>query len=194
MPKSAERPSAISGEHKMSRVGKRPIDIPQGVKVQKKDSAVYVEGPKGKLDYSLPQGINVDIKDNIIAVTRSSDNKQQRALHGLARALVANMVKGVAEGFSKQLEIIGVGFKAQLSGKKLILNLGYSHPIEYQTPDGITIETPKPTQITVKGIDKQAVGEVAAEIRDFYKPEPYKGKGVRYVGEYVRKKVGKTVA
>lgn len=177
----------------MSRIGKRPIDIPRGVKVQKKDTTVYVEGPKGKLDYSLPPGIDVDIKDTTIAVARSADNKQQRALHGLARALIANMVKGVVEEFSKQLEIIGVGFKTQLSGKKLILNLGFSHPVEYQIPDGITIETPKPTQIMVKGIDKQAVGEVAAEIRGFYKPEPYKGKGIRYVGEYVRKKAGKTV-
>ncbi len=178
----------------MSRIGKRPIDIPQGAKVQKKDTTVYVEGPKGKLDYSLPQGINIDIKDNAIVVNRSANNKQQRALHGLARALIANMVKGVVEGFSKKLEIIGVGFKAQLSGEKLILNLGFSHPVEYKVPKGITIETPKPTQIVVKGIDKQAVGEAAAEIRDFYKPEPYKGKGIRYVGEYVRKKVGKTVA
>ncbi len=178
----------------MSRIGKRPINIPEGVKVQKRDNVVYVEGPKGKLDYSLAQGIDVDIKDNTIAVIRSSDDKQHRALHGLARALIANMIKGVKEGFSKQLEIIGVGFKALVSGKKLTLNLGFSHPIEYRIPDGITIETPKPTQIVVKGIDKQAVGETAAEIRDFYKPEPYKGKGIRYVGEYVRKKAGKTVA
>ncbi len=178
----------------MSRIGKRPINIPEGVKVQKRDNVVYVEGPKGKLDYSLAQGIDVDIKDNTIAVIRSSDDKQHRALHGLARALIANMIKGVMEGFSKQLEIIGVGFKAQVSGKKLTLNLGFSHSIEYRIPDGITIETPKPTQIVVKGIDKQAVGETAAEIRDFYKPEPYKGKGIRYVGEYVRKKAGKTVA
>ena len=178
----------------MSRVGKRPINIPQGIKVQKQDNVVYVEGPKGKLNHSLPQGINIDIKDNMIVVTRSTSGKQQRELHGLARALIANMIKGTTEGFSKQLEIIGVGFKAQVSGKKLVLNLGFSHPIEYQIPDGITIETPKPTQIVVKGINKQAVGEVAAEIRDFYKPEPYKGKGIRYVGEYVRKKAGKTVA
>ncbi|UCH12793.1 MAG: 50S ribosomal protein L6 [Candidatus Omnitrophota bacterium] len=178
----------------MSRIGKRPINIPEGAKVRKRDNVVYVEGPKGKLDYSLMQGIDVDIKDNTIAVIRSSDDKQHRALHGLARALIANMIKGVMEGFSKQLEIIGVGFKAQVSGKKLTLNLGFSHTIEYRIPDGIAIETPKPTQIVVKGIDKQAVGETAAEIRDFYKPEPYKGKGIRYVGEYVRKKAGKTVA
>ncbi len=178
----------------MSRIGKRPIEIPQGVKVQKKDATVYVEGSKGKLDWTLPYGINIDIKDKILTVTRTSDNKQQRALHGLSRALIANMVKGVTEGFAKHLEIIGVGFKAQISGKKVILNLGFSHPVEYQIPEGITVETPKPTQIIIKGIDKQAVGEVAAELRDFYKPEPYKGKGIRYVGEYVRKKVGKTVA
>jgi len=178
----------------MSRIGKRPIEIPQGVKVQKRDNAIYIEGPKGKLDYFLPQGINIDIKDNTIVVTRSANNKQQRALHGLARVLLANMAKGVVDGFSKQLDIIGVGFKAQISGKKLILNLGFSHPIEYPIPEGITIETPKPTRIVIRGIDKQTVGEVAAEIRDFYKPEPYKGKGIRYVGEYVRKKAGKTVA
>lgn len=178
----------------MSRIGKRPIQIPKGVKVQKKDNAVYVEGPKGKLDYSLPVGIDVVIKDNLLSVSRSSDTKQQKSLHGLTRALINNMIKGVTEGFIKQLEIIGVGFKAQVSGKKLVLNLGFSHPVEHPIPERITIETPKPTQIIVKGIDKQEVGETAAEIRDYYKPEPYKGKGIRYVGEYVRKKAGKTVA
>ena len=178
----------------MSRIGKRPISIPQGVKVQKKDNTVHVEGPKGKLDYTLPYGINVEIKDNTLAVSRSADNKQQRALHGLARALLANMIKGVVEEFSKQLEIVGVGYKAQISGKRLIINLGFTHPIEYPIPDGITIEAPKPIQIIVRGVNKQLVGEVAAELRDFYRPEPYKGKGIRYTGEYVRKKVGKTVA
>ncbi|MFH0732071.1 MAG: 50S ribosomal protein L6 [Candidatus Omnitrophota bacterium] len=178
----------------MSRIGKRPVDIPSGVKVQKQGSVISVEGPKGKLNCPLPKGIDVEVKDNKITVTRSADNKQQRSLHGLIRALLANMIKGVTEGYSKQLEIVGVGFKAQAAGKKLVLNLGFSHPIEYDIPDGITIETPKPIQILIKGIDKQAVGEVAAEIRDFYKPEPYKGKGIRYSGEYVKKKAGKTVA
>ena len=178
----------------MSRIGKRPISIPQGVKVEKKDNNIHVEGPKGKQDYTLPYGINAEIKDNTVVLTRSADNKQQRALHGLARALIANIIKGVVEEYLKQLEIIGVGYKAQSAGKKLLLNLGFTHQIEYPIPDGITIETPKPIQIIIRGIDKQLVGEVAAEIRDFYPPEPYKGKGIRYLGEYVKKKVGKTVA
>ncbi len=178
----------------MSRIGKRPVSISQGVKVQKKDNVVHVEGPKGKLEYTLPYGINAEIKDNVVIVARTANNKQQRALHGLARAIIANMVKGVVTEYSKQLEVVGMGFKAQIVGKKLVLNLGFTHPIEYDMPQGITIEAPKPTQIIVRGIDKQAVGEAAAEIRDYYKPEPYKGKGIRYQGEYVRKKVGKTVA
>ncbi len=178
----------------MSRIGKRPISIPQGVKVQKKDNCLHVEGPKGKLDYSLPYGITAEVKDNTVVVARTANNKQQRALHGLARALIANMIKGVVTEYSKQLEIVGMGFKAQVTGKKLILNLGFTHLIEYEMPQGITIEAPKPTQIIIRGVDKQAVGEVAAEIRDYYEPEPYKGKGIRYLGEYVRKKVGKTVA
>jgi large subunit ribosomal protein L6 len=178
----------------MSRVGKRPIDIPQGVKLDVTPSSVRVEGPKGKLQLDIPEGIKVETKDNRVLVTRASNLKDLLMKHGLIRALLNNMIKGVTEGFVKELEIIGVGFKAQVSGKKLILNLGFSHPVEYEIPEGITIETPKPTNLTVKGIDRQLVGEVAAEIRDFYKPEPYKGKGIRYVGEYVKKKAGKTVA
>ena len=129
-----------------------------------------------------------------LPISRISDVKSYRMRHGLVRAIIQNMVTGVTEGFSKELEINGVGFKAQITGKELILNLGFSHPVEFKVPEEITIEVPKPTQITIKGIDKQLVGQVAAEIRDFYKPEPYKGKGIRYVGEYVRKKAGKTVA
>lgn len=178
----------------MSRVGKRPIEIPQGVKINIDSTSIEVVGPKGTLSLNIPEGISVETKDNTALVIRKSDEKAHRAKHGLIRALTNNMVKGVTEGFSKELEIIGVGFKAQLSGEKLIINLGFSHPIEYQIPKGITITAPKPTQVKVEGIDKQQVGEVAAEIRNFYKPEPYKGKGVRYVGEYVRKKAGKTVA
>ena len=189
-----EKFSAIYGEVDMSRIGKSPIDIPQGVKVKIESGSIYVEGSKGKLDLCLPGGVNVETEDNKILVKRLSDQKQDMANHGLTRALIYNMVVGVTEGFSKELEIIGVGFKAQVSDKKLTMNLGFSHPVEYDIPDGITIEAPKPTQLVVKGIDKQQVGEVAAEIRDFYKPEPYKGKGIRYVGEYVRKKAGKTVA
>jgi len=178
----------------MSRVGKQLIKIPAQVKVAIEKEAVKVEGPKGRLDFSIPYGIKAELKNDQLIVTRISDIKDHRMKHGLVRALINNMVIGVTEGFSKDLEIQGVGFKAQLNDKKLVLNLGFSHPIEYDIPDGITIVTPKPTQITVSGIDKQAVGQVAAEIRAFYKPEPYKGKGIRYVGEYVRKKAGKTVA
>lgn len=178
----------------MSRIGKRIINIPQGVKAEKKDTTVHVEGSKGKLNFMLPTGINAEIKDNKIQVTRSGDDNKQKALHGLSRVLIANMIKGVTEGFAKELEIVGVGFKAQVAGKKLVLNLGFTHPIEYTIPEGIAVEVPNPTRIAVRGIDKQLVGEVAAEIRDFYRPEPYKGKGIRYLGEYVRKKVGKTVA
>lgn len=178
----------------MSRIGKRPIDIPPGVQVETGPSSIQVTGPKGKLSLNIPAGIKVEAKDKKVIVSRISDAKEYAMKHGLIRALINNMIKGVIEGFSKELEIIGVGFKAQLSGKNLVLNLGFSHPVEYKIPEGIAIETPKPTQIMVKGIDKQQVGEVAAEIRDFYKPEPYKGKGIRYVGEYVRKKAGKTVA
>lgn len=178
----------------MSRIGKNPIAIPQGVKVNISADVVGVEGSKGKLSLSIPYGINVEVKDGRVIVTRVSNVKSYVMKHGLIRALINNMIKGVTAGFSKQLEIIGVGFKAQLSGKKLVLNIGFSHPVEYVIPEGITIETPTPTQIIIKGTDKQAVGEVAAEIRDFYKPEPYKGKGIRYTGEYVRKKAGKTVA
>jgi len=178
----------------MSRIGKKPIDIPSGVKVDITNTAIKVESSKGKLNFDFPYGVKVESKDNQIIVTRISDVKSYRMRHGLVRALIQNMVTGVTEGFTKELEINGVGFKAQVNGKNLVLNLGFSHPIEFEAPEGITIEVPKPTQVIVKGIDKQLVGEVAAEIRDFYKPEPYKGKGVRYAGEYVRKKAGKTVA
>ena len=178
----------------MSRVGKKVILLPEGCKVNAGPLSVQVEGAKGKLSLNIPEGIKVEAKDNKIVVGRASDEKKYVMKHGLIRALINNMVKGVTEGFSKELEIVVVGFKAQISGNKLVLNLGFSHPVEYNIPACITIETPKPTSIIVKGIDKQQVGEVAAEIRSYYKPEPYKGKGIRYVGEYVRKKAGKTVA
>lgn len=178
----------------MSRIGKKPIDIPSGVKVDITNTAIKVESAKGKLNFEFPYGVKVESKDNQVIVTRISDVKSYRMRHGLVRAIIQNMVTGLTEGFSKELEINGVGFKAQITGKDLVLNLGFSHPVEFKVPEGITIEVPKPTQITIKGIDKQLVGQVAAEIRDFYKPEPYKGKGIRYAGEYVRKKAGKTVA
>jgi len=178
----------------MSRIGKKPIDLPQGVKVNIAGSALQVEGPKGKLGLDIPDGVKTEVKDNKIIVSRASDTKSHLMKHGLIRALVSNMVLGVSSGFTKELEIIGVGFKAEVKGDRLVLNLGFSHPVEYPIPEGIGIETPKPTQLVIKGIDKQLVGKVSAEIRDYYKPEPYKGKGIRYVGEYVRKKAGKTVA
>lgn len=179
---------------KMSRLGKKPLSIPKDVKVEAKDGLACVEGPKGKLDFKLPNRISLEIKDSQILVKRSGDSKQDKSLHGLTRALLANMIKGVTEGYVKELEIIGVGFKAQLQGNKLNLQLGFSHPVNYAVPEGIKIEIPKATQIVIRGIDKEKVGEVAAEIRSVYPPEPYKGKGIRYSGEYVKKKVGKAQA
>lgn len=176
----------------MSRIGKKPIVIPQGVKVESKDGAVLVEGPKGKLSKALTPRVRLEVKDNQVFVRRVADTKLDRCQHGLYRALISNMIKGVTEGYVKQLEIIGVGFKAQVQGKVLNMNLGFSHPVNLAIPEGIIIETPKPTQIIVRGIDKEKVGGVSAEIRAVYPPEPYKGKGIRYVGEHVKKKVGKS--
>lgn len=178
----------------MSRVGKNPVEIPSGVKVQIKEGTLLAEGPKGKLSLKLNSRMAFEIKENKVFVKRPSDSKLDRSLHGVTRTVVFNAVKGVSEGYSKELEIQGVGFKAQTQGKSLILNLGFTHPVDHHIPEGIVIETPKPTQILVKGADKQMVGEVAAQIRRYFEPEPYKGKGIRYVGEYVRHKVGKTVA
>ncbi len=178
----------------MSLIGKKPIDIPNNVKVKVEQSRVFVEGPKGKLDYRIPYGIQVEISDSKVFVKRIADNKFNKSLHGLVRSMINNMITGVSSGFTKELEIQGVGYRGQIQGKTLQLQLGFSHQVNYPIPEGITIETPKPTNIIVKGFDKQKVGQVAAEIRDFFKPEPYKGKGIRYVGEYVRKKAGKAVA
>lgn len=178
----------------MSRVGKVPIDIPAGVKLEIKDTKLTVQGPKGKLERCVHPRIKIALKDNQLIVSRSTDSKTDKSLHGLMRNIIFNMVKGVSEGFEKKLEIRGVGFRAQVTGKTLNLQLGFSHPINYAIPEGILIEAPKPTQLTVKGIDKEQVGRAAAKIRSFYLPEPYKGKGIRYVGEYVRHKVGKAVA
>lgn len=178
----------------MSRVGKKAIIIPNNVKISIDKGTVVVEGEKGKIEYNAPNAIDVKLKDNQIQVFRLSDSNAHKSLHGLVRTLISNMIKGVTEGYKKELEIRGVGYKAQAKGPILTMSLGFSHPIDYPVPEGITIETPKPTTIIVKGIDKVKVGEVAAELRDFYKPEPYKGKGVRYIGEYVRHKAGKTVA
>lgn len=178
----------------MSRIGKKPITIPKEVKVEVKDGIVFVEGSKGKLNYSLSNRINLEIKDNQLFVTRCADTKLDKSLHGLSRALVLNMIKGVTEGYKKQLEIVGVGFRAQMQGNNLNMQLGFTHPVNFPAPEGIKIETPKQTIIVVSGIDKQKVGKVAAEIRDIFPPEPYKGKGIRYAGEYVKKKIGKAQA
>jgi len=178
----------------MSRIGIKPITIPSGVKVDLKDGSVFIEGPKGKSSYKLPQGIAIDIKDNTIRVSRAGDDASVRALHGLCRALINNMIIGVTRGYSKELEINGVGFKAQVQGKKLTMTLGFSHPVVFEMPEGIIIEAPKPTNIVIRGVDKMLVGEIASKIRDVYPPEPYKGKGIRYAGELVRKKVGKAQA
>jgi len=181
-------------KEKMSRIGRRPVDIPANIKVEIKDSEISVEGAKGRLKKVIHPHIKAQVQDNRIIVTRASDLKQDKSLHGLTRNIISNMIKGVNEGFTKELEIRGVGFRAQVSGKTLNLQLGFSHPIAFAVPEDISVQVPKPTQIIVKGIDKEKVGSIAAKIRSFYKPEPYKGKGIRYKDEYVRHKVGKAVA
>lgn len=178
----------------MSRIGKKPVAIPSGVKATLNGNVITIEGKGGKLNYTFDKRFKIEAKDNAITVTRPSDSKQDKATHGLIRSLISNMIVGVIEGYKKELEITGVGFKAAVQGKTLNITLSYTHPIDYTIPEGITIETPKPNIITIKGIDKQKVGEVAAEIRDYYRPEPYKGKGIKYVGEHVRRKAGKAVA
>ncbi|MFH0826931.1 MAG: 50S ribosomal protein L6 [Candidatus Omnitrophota bacterium] len=175
----------------MSRIGKKPIAIPKDVKVEVRDGSVFVEGPKGKLNQPFSDRITIEIKEDQVLVKRSLDTKMDRSLHGLYRALIANMIKGVTTGYVKEMEIIGVGFKASVQGSRLNMQLGFSHPVQISIPEGIKIETPKPTQIVVSGIDKELVGRMATEIRAVYPPEPYKGKGIRFVGEYVKKKVGK---
>lgn len=178
----------------MSRMGKKPIPVPSNVKVNIADLKVHVDGPKGKLEYLMHHGFKAALKDSFITISRPTDSKQDMAFHGLARSMINNMIKGVADGFVKTLEVQGVGYRAQVQGKELVIQLGFSHPIKYHIPEGIVVETPKPTDIVIKGVDKQKVGQAAAEIRGFMKPEPYKGKGIRYTGEYVRKKAGKAVA
>lgn len=178
----------------MSRIGKKIITVPKGVKVEAKDNIVLVEGPKGKLSLAFSPRINLEIKDGQVLVKRVADTKMDRSLHGLYRALIVNMIKGVTDGYTKELEIIGVGFKAAVQGNNLNMSLGFSHPVEFIIPEGIKIETPKPTQVVVRGIDKALVGKIATEIRAIFPPEPYKGKGIRFAGEYVKKKVGKAQA
>ena len=175
----------------MSRIGRKPIAVPTGVTVTIDPSVVRVHGPKGELSERIPRDISVAQEGEEILVTRPTDRGEHRALHGLTRSLVANMVEGVTAGFQKTLEIQGVGYRAQLKGKDLELALGYSHPVPVKAPDGIEFEVPQPTRVIVKGISKQMVGEMAAYIRKQRPPEPYKGKGIRYEGEYVARKVGK---
>jgi len=178
----------------MSRLGKKVITVPKEVKVEVRDNTVFVEGPKGKLSRVLSPRISLDIKEGEILVKRLADTKMDKSLHGLYRALIVNMIKGVTEGYKKELEIIGVGFKAAVQGSMLNLNLGFSHPVNFEIPQGIKIEAPKPTQLVITGIDKELIGKVSTEIRSIYPPEPYKGKGVRFLGERVKKKVGKAQA
>ena len=176
----------------MSRIGKAPIAVPDGVTVEVSAGAVKVSSKQGELTQEIPEGIQVDVQDTAVAVTRTDDSRQQRSLHGLTRALVNNMVEGVTNGFMKELNIVGVGYRAQAKGNSsLELALGFSHSVKVEAPEGVTFDVPEPTIIKVSGIDKQLVGQVAADIRALKKPEPYKGKGIRYVGEHVIRKAGK---
>ncbi len=176
----------------MSRIGKRPIDVPSGVKIDIIDTRISVQGPKGKLDRNLPADVKISVDGEQIVVNRLSEEKEHRSLQGLTRSLIANMVEGVTIGFERVLEISGVGYRADLKGKILNLALGYSHPIEFSLPEGISAEVEKQTRISVRGIDKELVGATAAKIRSFREPEPYKGKGIKYADEKITRKAGKT--
>jgi large subunit ribosomal protein L6 len=175
----------------MSRIGRKPIPIPQGVKVQVDGEIVRVEGPKGQLSQSVPRGLNAQIDDGSVVVTREGDQRTVRALHGLTRALLANMVNGVKDGFERRLEIVGIGYRAQAQGRNIQLSLGYSHPVIFPLPEGITVEIDKQTAITLRGADKALLGQTAARLRALRKPDPYKGKGIKYANEVIRRKVGK---
>ena len=175
----------------MSRIGRQPIELPAGVSVALDPGRVMVNGPLGELTQAVPQRMKIEQREGEIVVTRPTERGEDRALHGLTRTLVANMVEGVTKGFERRLEIQGVGYRAALRGTDLELNVGYSHPVVIQPRQGITFEVPTPTEVVVKGIDKQQVGQTAAEVRSVRRPEPYKGKGIRYAGAYVRRKVGK---
>lgn len=177
----------------MSRIGNAPIAIPSGVTVTIGDNNVItVKGPKGELSKALSKNMKIEEKDNEIIVARNSESKNDRSLHGLTRSLINNMVVGVTEGYSKTLELNGVGYRASVQGKKLVMNLGFSHPVEIEALEGITFETPAPTKVVVKGTDKEKVGDMVADIRKWRKPEPYLGKGIKFEGEHIRRKVGKT--
>jgi len=175
----------------MSRIGKRPIEIPDGVTVKIGDGVVSVNGPRGELTQAVSPAMRIEQDNGTLTVERPTDRGEHRSLHGLTRSLIANMVEGVTNGYEKRLQIQGVGYRARLQGKALELAVGYSHPVSIPAPDGIEFDVPQPTEVVVRGIDKQLVGEVAAQIRKQRPPEPYKGKGIRYAGEYVRRKVGK---
>jgi len=176
----------------VSRIGKKPIEIPKGVTISKNGNVIKVKGPKGELETHFHSKMSVEVKDSEIVVTRPNDLKENKALHGLTRALIQNMVDGVVKAYTKTLDIVGVGYRAELKGKNILLNIGYSHPIFFMPPDGVTLQTPAPTQIVISGIDKQMVGLVAAKIRSIRKPEPYKGKGIKYSNEQIQRKAGKT--
>jgi len=180
----------------MSRIGKNPITIPNGVTVNYANNQITVKGPKGELQIAVHSRIKVELTDGIIQVNRKSESKTDRSLHGLSRTLIANMVEGVTKGYEKKLEIIGVGYRAAIQGSKLTLSLGFSHPIEFTAPQGVTIsiDAEKKNLLTISGTDKQMIGEVAAKIRSYKKPEPYKGKGIRYLGEHIIRKAGKAAA
>ncbi len=177
----------------MSRIGKQPVSIPAKVKVEVRGASVFVEGPKGKLQQAIPARVTATVEKDKVVVSRDGDDAEARALHGLTRSLINNMVKGVSEGYVKKLEIHGVGFKAAVKGKQVDLSLGFSHPVLFNIPHQIKVTVDENTKLTIEGPDKQVVGQAAAEIRSYYPPEPYKGKGVRYVGEHIVRKEGKTV-
>ena len=178
----------------MSRIGKKPVPILKGVKVGQTNGTLNVKGPKGELTLDVHPAMKVVVDETEVRVERSSDAKAHRALHGLTRSLIANMMKGVTDGFSKTLEIVGVGYRADAKGKAITINVGYSHPIVYEPAEGVKLECPNQTTIVISGVDKQKVGQTAAEIRAFRPPEPYKGKGIRYQGEHIRRKAGKTAS
>ena len=175
----------------MSRIAKEPVELPSDVKAELKAGQLLVSGPKGSLELSIPESIGLDLVEGLIKVRRNVENQKSKALSGTIRALVQNLVTGVHSGFEYKLEIVGVGYRAQIQGKKLNLSLGFSHPVEFPIPEGVTIETPSQTEIVIKGVDKQVLGQVAADIRSFRPPEPYKGKGVRYAGEQIARKEAK---
>ncbi|KHF39012.1 50S ribosomal protein L6 [Halalkalibacter okhensis] len=176
----------------MSRIGKKPVEVPSGVTITLDGTLLTVKGPKGELKRNLHEDMKINIEENQVTVERPSEHKEHRALHGTTRSLINNMVEGVTKGFERSLELVGVGYRATKSGQKLVLNVGYSHPVEIVPEQGIEIEVPSNTKVTVKGIDKERVGALASNIRSVRLPEPYKGKGIRYEGEYIRRKEGKT--